>query len=60
MGRHIGLLPDCLLYTSIIKTAVALQGHNVGKCRAPFNYVPEDGLEAIKKVLAENAAKRCV
>ena len=27
------------------------------KCRAPFNYVPEEGLEAIKKVLAENAAK---
>ena len=38
-------------------SAVALQGHNVGKCRAPFNYVPEEGLEAIKKVLAENAAK---
>ena len=29
----------------------------IGKCRAPFNYVPEEGLEAIKKVLAENAAK---
>ena len=42
---------------TIIKTAVALQGHNGGKCRAPFNYVPEEGLEAIKKVLAENAAK---
>ena len=42
---------------TIIKTAVALQGHPVGKCRAPFNYVPEEGLEAIKKVLAENAAK---
>ena len=42
---------------TIIKTAVALQGYNIGKCRAPFNYVPEEGLEAIKKVLAENAAK---
>ena len=42
---------------TIIKTAVALQGHPVGKCRAPFNYVPEEGMEAIKKVLAENAAK---
>ena len=42
---------------TIIKTAVALQGDNIGKCRAPFNYVPEEGLEAIKKVLAENAAK---
>ena len=42
---------------TIIKTAVALQGYNIGKCRAPFNYVPKEGLEAIKKVLAENAAK---
>ena len=42
---------------TIIKTAVALQGRNVGKCRAPFNYVPEEGLEAIKKVLADVAAK---
>ena len=42
---------------TIIKTAVALQGYNIGKCRAPFNYVPEEGLEAIKEVLAENAAK---
>ena len=42
---------------TIIKTAVALQGRNVGKCRAPFTYVPEEGIEAIKKVLTENEAK---
>jgi 4-hydroxy-tetrahydrodipicolinate synthase len=42
---------------TIVKTAVALLGYNVGKCRAPFNQVPEEGIEAIKKVLAENAAK---
>ena len=42
---------------TIIKTAVALLGHPVGKCRAPFNYVPEEGIEALKKVLADNAAK---
>lgn len=42
---------------TIIKTAVALSGYNVGKCRAPFNYVPEEGIEALKEVLAENAAK---
>lgn len=42
---------------TIIKTAVALLGYNVGKCRAPFHYVPEEGIEALKKVLAENAAK---
>ena len=42
---------------TIVKTAVALLGYDVGKCRAPFNQVPEEGIAAIKKVLAENAAK---
>ena len=42
---------------TIVKTAVALMGHPVGKCRAPFNQVPEAGIEAIKKVLKENEAK---
>jgi 4-hydroxy-tetrahydrodipicolinate synthase len=42
---------------TIVKTAVALLGYKVGKCRAPFNQVPEEGIEALKKVLAENAAK---
>jgi 4-hydroxy-tetrahydrodipicolinate synthase len=42
---------------TIVKTSVALLGYNVGKCRAPFNQVPEEGIEALKKVLAENAAK---
>lgn len=42
---------------TIVKTAVALLGYPVGKCRAPFNQVPEEGIEALKKVLAENAAK---
>ncbi len=42
---------------TIVKTAVALLGYEVGKCRAPFNQVPEAGIEAIKKVLEENAAK---
>ncbi|MDO5409944.1 MAG: 4-hydroxy-tetrahydrodipicolinate synthase [Lachnospiraceae bacterium] len=42
---------------TIVKTAVRLLGYNVGKCRAPFNQVPEEGIEALKKVLDENAAK---
>ncbi len=42
---------------TIVKTAVALLGYNVGKCRAPFNQVPEEGIQALKKVLAENASK---
>lgn len=51
---------DCFKYgnpNTIVKTAVALLGHNVGRCRAPFNSVPEDGVAALKKVLAENEAK---
>lgn len=42
---------------TIVKTAVALLGYSVGKCRAPFNQVPEEGIEALKKVLAENHEK---
>lgn len=42
---------------TIVKTAVALLGYNVGKCRAPFNQVPDEGIEALKKVLKENAEK---
>lgn len=51
---------NCFKYgnpNTIVKTAVALLGHGVGKCRAPFNQVPEEGVEALKQVLAENAAK---
>lgn len=42
---------------TIVKTAVALLGYNVGKCRAPFNQLPEEGIEELKKVLDENSAK---
>ena len=43
--------------TTIVQTAVNLLGYPVGKCRAPFNQVPEEGIEALKKVLAENHEK---
>lgn len=42
---------------TIVKTAVNMLGYPVGKCRAPFNQVPEEGIEALKKVLAENHEK---
>lgn len=42
---------------TIVKTAVAMLGYNVGKCRAPFNQVPEEGIKALEKVLKENAEK---
>lgn len=60
MNASIASFRSCFKYgnpNTIVKTAVALLGYEVGKCRAPFNQVPEAGIEAIKKVLAENAAK---
>ena len=41
---------------TIVKTAVALLGYPVGKCRAPFNQVSAEGVEAIRQVLEENKA----
>jgi 4-hydroxy-tetrahydrodipicolinate synthase len=42
---------------TIVKTATRLLGYDVGPCRAPFNQVPEEGIQALKNVLNENAAK---
>lgn len=42
---------------TIVKTAVNLLGYPVGRCRAPFNQVPAEGVEALLKVLKENEAK---
>lgn len=42
---------------TIVKKAVTLLGYEVGSCRAPFNQVSSEGLEAVKKVLEENKAK---
>lgn len=39
---------------TIVKTAVALLGYPVGNCRAPFNQVSLEGVEALQKVLREN------
>lgn len=41
---------------TIVKTAVGLLGYPVGKCRAPFNQVPAQGIDALNKVLEENKA----
>lgn len=51
---------DCFKFgnpNTIVKTAVALLGHNVGKCRAPFNQIPVAGIDALKKVLEEDKMK---
>ena len=38
---------------TLIKKATELLGYPVGPCRAPFNSISTDGIEALKKVLAE-------
>ena len=60
MNESIQSLRGCFKYgnpNTVIKTAAALLGYNVGKCRAPFNQIPDEGIEALKKVLKENEAK---
>lgn len=42
---------------TIVKAAVDMLGHPVGKCRAPFNYIPQAGIEELKTVLEENKNK---
>lgn len=48
---------NCFKYgnpNTIVKTAVAMLGYPVGKCRAPFNQIPPEGIAAIQSVLDEN------
>lgn len=42
---------------TIIKKAAALLGNPVGPCRRPFNYLCDEGITALKAVLAENQSK---
>lgn len=51
---------DCLKTgnaTTLSKMAVSLLGYEVGKARAPFNLVPEEKVQELKKVLTENKEK---
>ena len=38
---------------TIIKKGVAMMGYPVGDCRRPFNYLCDEGIEELKKVLEE-------
>jgi 4-hydroxy-tetrahydrodipicolinate synthase len=42
---------------TVVKKAVAMLGYPVGDCRRPFNYLCEEGIEALSKVLKENTDK---
>ena len=51
---------NCFKYgnpNTIVKAATELLGYAVGKCRKPFCTLPEEGVEALRKVLAENKAQ---
>lgn len=39
---------------TVIKKAVAELGYPVGECRRPFNYLCEEGVQALRKVLKDN------
>lgn len=42
---------------TVVKKAVAMLGYDVGDCRRPFNGLCDEGIEALKAVLAENREK---
>lgn len=53
-------LRSCFKYgnpNTVVKTAVNLLGYPVGKCRAPFNYLCPEGVEALKATLASDKDK---
>lgn len=53
-------LRACFKYgnpNTVVKTAVNLLGYQVGKCRAPFNYLPDEGIEALKLALSADAER---
>lgn len=48
---------SCFKYgnpNTIVKTAVAMLGYPVGRCRAPFCRVSEEGIKQIQQVLLQN------
>ena len=60
MQDSIRSLRDCFKFgnpNTIIKAAVELLGYPVGKCRKPFYHIPEEGMLALRTVLAENGRK---
>ena len=42
---------------TVVKKAVSMLGYPVGDCRRPFNYLCDEGVEELRKVLKENADK---
>lgn len=56
----VGPLRGCFKYgnpNTVVKTAVNLLGYPVGKCRAPFNYLCDEGVSELKATLASDREK---
>ncbi len=54
--ERIGALRSVFKYgnpNTVVKKAVKLLGYPVGECRAPFNSLSAEGMEALKKVIAD-------
>lgn len=48
---------DCFVYgnpNTIVKFTTSLLGYPVGKCRSPFNDIPEEAIEILTKIVEEN------
>lgn len=57
---NVAALRACFKYgnpNTVVKTAVNLLGYSVGRCRAPFNYLPDEGIEALKAAFADDAER---
>lgn len=57
---NVAALRACFKYgnpNTVVKTAVNLLGYPVGTCRAPFNYLPDEGIAALKSALEADRAK---
>ena len=57
---NVAALRACFKYgnpNTVVKTAVNLLGFPVGKCRAPFNYLCDEGVAELKAALEADAAK---
>ena len=51
---------NCFKYgnpNTIVKIAVGLLGYDVGICRAPFNKLPQEGMQELEQVLKDSAEK---
>ncbi len=51
------LYSNTAILTQLLKKQLQCFGYPVGNCRRPFNYLCDEGVEALAKVLKENADK---